>query len=71
MKPTVNTHVPTFAWPVTWPRPSSKRLVDRLLRMDAAHRQRHDLAHLDEHLLGDIGVTRADVERELTRPLAW
>jgi uncharacterized protein YjiS (DUF1127 family) len=71
MKFAESKHVPTFAWPVTWPRLSRKRLVALLLRLDAAHRQRHDLAHLDEHLLGDIGVTRADVERELTRPLAW
>ncbi len=71
MKPAANTHVPMFARPVTWPRLSRNRLVSVLLRLDAAHRQRHDLAQLDEHLLRDIGVSRADVERELARPLAW
>jgi uncharacterized protein YjiS (DUF1127 family) len=41
------------------------------VHLDAVHRQRHDLAQLDDHLLRDIGVTRAEVERELARPQAW
>lgn len=71
MKPAAIKHVPTFAWPVTWPRLSREGFVAWLLHMDAVHRQRHGLAQLDEHLLSDIGVSRADVEHELARPLAW
>lgn len=33
--------------------------------IDARHRQRCALARLDDHLLRDIGLTRADVAREL------
>jgi uncharacterized protein YjiS (DUF1127 family) len=29
---------------------------------------RHALARLDDHMLRDIGLTRADVERELIKP---
>ncbi|HAI31261.1 MAG TPA: hypothetical protein DCM48_17305, partial [Thalassospira sp.] len=29
---------------------------------------RHALQHLDDRMLKDIGVTRADIERELAKP---
>lgn len=32
------------------------------------HRQRDDLAELDDHLLADIGVTRDAAERECAKP---
>ena len=32
-------------------------------------RQRQQLARLDDAALNDIGLTRADVEREIRRPL--
>jgi len=34
----------------------------------ARYTRRRVLAQLDDHLLYDIGLTRADVERELARP---
>ncbi len=44
------------------------RLIDWLLDgMDRA-RQRHALGRLDDHLLKDIGLTRADVHREYDKP---
>lgn len=46
---------------------SPRRLLDALLAFDARRRQRYDLARLDDRMLDDIGVTRADVERELGR----
>jgi len=35
----------------------------------ASSADRRVLAQLDDHLLEDIGLTRADVERELKKPL--
>ena len=32
------------------------------------HRQRVDLAELDDHLLADIGKTREEIRRECARP---
>jgi uncharacterized protein YjiS (DUF1127 family) len=34
----------------------------------ARHRQRADLAELDDHLLADIGVTPQEARRECARP---
>ncbi len=42
-------------------------LLDRLAAMLSARRQRNDLAGLDDRTLHDIGVSRADVEREASR----
>jgi uncharacterized protein YjiS (DUF1127 family) len=39
-----------------------------LARWSARHRQRVDLAGLDDHLLADIGVTPQEVRRECARP---
>jgi uncharacterized protein YjiS (DUF1127 family) len=41
------------------------RLLSRWRRR---HRQRVDLAELDDHLLADIGRTRAEARRECARP---
>lgn len=40
------------------------RLFDGLLSWQDRTRQRHQLAGLDDHLLKDIGLSRADVARE-------
>jgi hypothetical protein len=34
----------------------------------ATHRQRLHLEELDDHMLADIGLNRADAEREAARP---
>jgi uncharacterized protein YjiS (DUF1127 family) len=47
---------------------SPRRLLDSLLAYEARRRQRLDIAQLDDRLLRDIGVTRAELERELRRP---
>lgn len=44
------------------------RLVDTLLRRMERARQRRHLAELDDRLLRDIGVSRAEVEAEISRP---
>ncbi|MGF1627121.1 MAG: DUF1127 domain-containing protein [Alphaproteobacteria bacterium] len=51
-------------------------LADRLLQVVQwleqgleVHRQRQALRSMDDHMLRDIGVTRADVERETRKPL--
>jgi uncharacterized protein YjiS (DUF1127 family) len=31
-------------------------------------RERHHLARLDEHMLRDIGISRADIMREVSKP---
>lgn len=42
----------------------------RVMDMIALHKQRRDLARLDDRALRDIGVTRNEAEAESTRP-AW
>jgi uncharacterized protein YjiS (DUF1127 family) len=45
-------------------------LIAGLLRLAAIARSRGRLARLDDHLLQDIGLTRAEAEAEANRP-AW
>lgn len=45
------------------------RLLSRLLGLMSLHRQRRSLAHLDDHLLRDIGLTPEQAQMEATRPL--
>ena len=44
------------------------RGVETLERWDARFHQRRDLQALPDHLLHDIGRSRADVEAEATKP---
>ncbi len=44
------------------------RLIDTLLDWQERARQRHHLSGLDDHLLRDIGLSRADVEHETAKP---
>jgi uncharacterized protein YjiS (DUF1127 family) len=44
------------------------QVVDRLLSWQQRVRDRHALTQLDEHMLHDIGLSRADVEREASKP---
>ena len=46
------------------------RLVSGLLRRQELARQRRRLVALDEHMLKDIGIARADASREGSR-LFW
>ncbi|MCE8004743.1 DUF1127 domain-containing protein [Billgrantia ethanolica] len=50
-------------------------LIERFLHLSRwlrnrqqRHRTRYDLRHLDDHLLADIGLDRAAVEREVRKP---
>lgn len=56
---------------LTWPRMSVRGILDRLVALDALYRQRRTLVSLDDRMLRDIGVTRADAEAEAKRPLVW
>jgi uncharacterized protein YjiS (DUF1127 family) len=44
------------------------RVAARLLEWQERSRQRSMLARLDEHLLRDLGLTRADAEEECGKP---
>lgn len=50
------------------PRLTARGLLDRLVRFDALWRARAHLEALDDRMLRDIGLTRADVDAELRRP---
>jgi uncharacterized protein YjiS (DUF1127 family) len=42
--------------------------IETLLHWHTLKRERRDLASLDDRMLHDIGLTRADVEFEFTKP---
>lgn len=42
--------------------------ANKLFDMIEVSRQRRALARLDDRLLKDIGITRCDVEQEISRP---
>ncbi|MBC06916.1 DUF1127 domain-containing protein [Thalassospira sp.] len=43
-------------------------MVEYLALLQARARDRHALQNLDDQMLKDIGVTRADIEQELAKP---
>jgi uncharacterized protein YjiS (DUF1127 family) len=58
---------------VPFPGPKSntslaQRLVDGVLSWQERARQRHTLAALDDYLLRDMGISRADVSTEAGKP---
>jgi uncharacterized protein YjiS (DUF1127 family) len=56
---------PSFA---PWFRGIVMRLIERLAVWHERSRQRYHLATLDDHILKDIGLSRADVTREIDKP---
>jgi uncharacterized protein YjiS (DUF1127 family) len=44
------------------------RVSDTLLDWQERARQRHRLGEMDDHLLRDIGLSRADLEHETAKP---
>jgi uncharacterized protein YjiS (DUF1127 family) len=44
------------------------RVIAALLRWQELARQRRALLHMDDHMLKDIGLSRADAVREAERP---
>jgi uncharacterized protein YjiS (DUF1127 family) len=44
------------------------RAITTLLRWQELARERRALMRLDDHMLKDIGITRADAQREAERP---
>jgi uncharacterized protein YjiS (DUF1127 family) len=53
------------------PRLTVRGVLDFLTTADARHRTRMNLRELDDHLLRDMGITRADVDAELGRNIPW
>jgi len=51
------------------PRLTVRGLLDRVVAFDALYRSRMDLAALDDRMLRDVGLSRADVAAEVRRPL--
>lgn len=49
-------------------KPLATALLARLRAMVAVARQRRQLAQLSDAQLKDIGISRADAEREVTQP---
>ena len=43
-------------------------LIDSVIAWQQRASQRYHLSGLDDHLLKDMGISRADVEREVTKP---
>jgi uncharacterized protein YjiS (DUF1127 family) len=44
------------------------KLLARLIVSYRRHRQRHDLAQLDDRMLRDMGLSRIDADRESGKP---
>ncbi len=59
-------HNPLAALPIA--RFGLTDLADLVLSWMEAARQRRQLASLDNRMLGDIGFSHADVDREINRP---
>ena len=50
---------------------SLRGVLGFLAHADARYRTRAQLAMLDEHLLRDMGITRADRDAEVRRTFDW
>ncbi|BDW89198.1 MAG: hypothetical protein AXW12_07260 [Thalassospira sp. Nap_22] len=57
--------------PVTWRAAIIGVMIsaaEYLARLQAHSRDRHALQRLDDHMLKDVGLTRSDIEQELSKP---
>ena len=45
-----------------------QRSIDRILCWQQRHSQRHQLGQLSDSMLSDLGLSRADVELEVSKP---
>lgn len=61
-QPSVNAGLRPRSW-----RRALERVCDLLLKWQERSRQRHQLAALSDHLLRDIGLSRADIMAETTK----
>ena len=52
----------------TWRMPRAASLFAWVVKLDAQHRDRIALSRLDDRLLCDVGLTRAEVEAEIGHP---
>lgn len=48
---------------------SARKILARLLSLDAVYRQRRALAEMDDERLADIGLDRDTVDAEVKRPV--
>ena len=53
--------------PIRW-RDVLAAVIDQLMTWQERARQRHQLQSLSDHMLHDIGLGRADVEAETSKP---
>ncbi len=53
------------------PRPTARAVLDFLAKADARYRARKQMRELDDHLLRDIGIARADLDAEISRTFPW
>ena len=63
----LNPAIPTANVPATTPHTLAGRIIAALLAAGDRRRQRQALAELDERLLNDIGLTRAQARSESER----
>ncbi len=56
---------------IFWPRLSVRGILDKLVAADAAYRQRLTLESLDDRMLRDVGISRADIARETRALPRW
>ena len=63
-------HCSDLASPIRTPyRPWALRLLDRYFAAQALHKQHQALLHMDDYLLCDIGITRAQAVEQATSPV--
>ena len=53
------------------PRFSARGLLDLVASVDARYRSRMALKAMDDRMVRDMGITRADVDSELRRGSIW